>query len=572
MTSIPVRLCLFSLLLLQGCNGISNKTGPARPGGRLITAQSAGPKTFNRLSAFDDQTATVTGCLTGALLRINRQTQQPEPELAESWQVSPDGRALTFKLRRNVTFSDGHPFTADDVLFTFAVVNDPNIQSALSDQFVVDGQRVQVEKQDDATVRVVFPVPYAAAERLFDGLPILPRHVLEPVWQAGKFAEAWSLATPPEQIVGLGPFKLKSWQPGERAILARNEHYWKNDAAGTRLPYVDELVFEIIPDRNTQLLKFQNGELDFLSPVNANELSSLAPLAEQHKISLADQGPGMIREVLWFNLNEGKDAKNGQPFVDPVRLSWFRMPEFRQAISAAIDRDAIVRLVYGGRAEAQFAFLSRGDKLWFHSGIKTSAADPARAKQLLQQAGFRWQSEGGALLDAQGRTVEFTLVTNANAQRQKMSTMIQDDLAKLGIKMNVATLDSRALLSKINENFAYEAGLLAISSGDTDPHSHTSFLLSSGANHWWHPQQKQPATAWEARIDELMQRQKQTIEPQERKKLFDEVQQIMADQQPLIFLATRHLIVAARADVGNFKPAVLPDFALWNCEELYRRP
>lgn len=507
----------------------------------------------------------------GRLIRINRQTQQPEAELASSWQVSPDGKTLTCDLRRDVKFSDGAPFTADDVIFTFQVLNDPNVASPAADPFDFDGQRMKVEKLDSHKVRFVFPAPYAAAERLFDGISVLPKHILEPVFRDGKFSQAWTLSTPPEQIVGLGPFKLKEYVAGQRIVLARNEHYWKTDAAGKRLPYLNELVFNIDPDRNTQLLKFQQGETDLLSPVNADDVTALTALEQQGKIRITDLGPGLIREIFWFNLNDGKQAKGGKPFVDPVKLSWFKDVRFRQAVSYAIDRESIATVVFAGKATAQYGFLSPGDKLWFNPDVQKYPYDPERARNLLAEAGFRLQNNA-ELLDAQGRPVAFTLITNAgNAIRQKISAMIQADLARLGIKINLASLESRALLSTINESLNYEACLLAIVSGDTDPASHVNILSSRGMTHWWHPQQKRPATAWEARIDELMKKQTSTLDPAERKNLFDEVQTILAEQQPFIFLASRHLIVAAKADIGNFKPALLPDFVLWNCEELYRK-
>ncbi|MCI0660761.1 MAG: ABC transporter substrate-binding protein, partial [Acidobacteria bacterium] len=469
----------------------------------------------------------------GRLIRINRQTQQPEGELATAWQTSSDGKTLICELRRDVKFSDGHPFTADDVVFTFQVLNDSSIGSPSSDPFDFDGQRTKVEKLDSHKVRFVFPAPYAAAERLLDGIPILPKHILEPVYLEGKFEQAWTLSTPPETIVGLGPFKLKEYVAGQRVILSRNEHYWKTDKAGKRLPYLDELIISIDPDRNTQLLKFQQGETDLLSPVNADDVPALAAMEQQGKIKITDLGPSMIREIFWFNLNGSIKPKSGQPksghtLVDPVKLRWFKDVRFRQAVSYAIDREAIVRLVFSGKASPQWGFLSPGDRLWFNPEVKKYPYNLDRAKSLLVEAGFHYQIDKG-LFDPQGQPVTFTMITNAgNTIRQKMSALIQADLARLGIKVNLATLESRALLSTINESLNYEACLLAIVSGDTDPTSHVNILSSRGITHWWHPQQTRPATDWEARIDDLMKRQMNTLNPTERKRLFDEVQAIFA--------------------------------------------
>lgn len=564
--------CISAALIFVNPNPRVTAQPGAKHGGRIAISKSAGPRTFNRLLSFDDQTSAITDCLMGHLIRINRQTQQPEPELARSWKVSPDSKTVTFALRRDLKFSDGRAFTADDVLFTFQVINDPKIVTAVSDQFGFDGVRVQVQKQDDFTAVFTFPAPYAGAIRIFDGIPILPRHVLEQSWREGNFEQAWSLATPPDRCVGLGPFKLKAYVASQRVVLARNEHYWKTDAAGRRLPYLDEIVFNIDPDRNTQLLKFQKGETDLLSPVIADDAPSLVALEQQGRVNLFNLGPGMIREIFWFNLNDGKSPATGRPFVDPIKLRWFRNVKFRQAVSHAIDREAIVKLAFAGKASPQWAFLSSGDKLWFNPAVRKYPRDLVRAKSLLADAGFRFLPDQKVLLDSQGRPVTFTLMTNAgNAIRQKISAIIQDDLTQIGIKVTIAPIESRAMLARINESFNYEAGLLAIVSGDSDPSSHTNILSSHGPSHWWHPRQTRPATAWEAQLDELVNRQRTTLNPTTRKKLFDDAQAIMAEQQPLIFLASRHLLVAAKTDIGNFKPALLPDFVLWNCEELYRK-
>ncbi|MDX2032212.1 MAG: ABC transporter substrate-binding protein [Blastocatellia bacterium] len=531
-----------------------------------MVSKSAGPRTFNRLLSFDDQTTTINNCLMGALIRINRQTQQPEPELAESWKNSPDGKTLLFRLRPNIKYSDGATLSADDVIFTFQIINDPKISTALSGQFEIGRKRVEVRKVDLFTVSFTFPVAYAAAVRLFDGVPILPRHKLESIHREGRFEQAWTLATPPDQIVGIGPFKLKSYVPGQRVVLVRNENYWKTDAAGRRLPYLDEIVFNIDPDRNTQLLKFQRGETDLLSPLNADDAAALAPLEQQGKVRITNLGPSLIREILWFNLNSGK------PGVDPVKLSWFQNTGFRRAISHAIDRHAIANLAFSGKAAPQWGFLSAGDKLWHNPKVALYPHDSARALALLAASGFRYQPDKNTLLDSQGHPVSFTLTTNAgNALRQKMASLIQEDLAHIGIKVTLAFLESRALLSRIDEGASYDACLLAVVSGDADPTSHMNILASHGSNHWWHPRQSRPATPWEDRIDQLMNRQMITLAHGARKKLFDEVQAIMADQQPFVFLASRHLLIAAKPDIGNLKPALLPDFVLWNPEELYRK-
>jgi peptide/nickel transport system substrate-binding protein len=501
------------------------------------------------------------------LVRINRQTQEPEPELAESWKISRDGKTITFNLRPNIKFTDGATLSADDVLFTFQIINDPKISASSSDLFSgKDGQRVRVVKLGLFKVAFTFPTVNSSAIRIFDGVPILPRHKLEAIYRDGKFEQAWNLSTPPDQIVGLGPFKLKSYLAGQRVVLERNENYWKKDSTGVQLPYLDQLIINIDPDRNTQLLKFQRGETDLLSPVNGDEIGALSPLTEQNQVKIDDLGPSLIREVLWFNLNSTK------PGVDPVKQGWFQNVNFRRAISHAIDREAISRIAFNGRAAQQWGFLSDGDKIWTNKNVRKYPFDRAQTRRLLEEAGFHYAANQNLLLDSQNRPVAFSLITNAgNAQRQKIAALIQNDLTQIGVKMTLAFLESKTLLTLINEGANYDACLLAIVSGDADPSTHLNVLLSNGSTHWWNAKQSTPATNWENRIDQLMLGQMTVLNRVQRKKMFDEVQEIMAEQQPFIFLATRNLVVAARSDIGNFKPATLPDFVLWNCEELYRK-
>ncbi len=546
---------------------------PARVkrGGRLVISKSAAPTTFNRLFSADEPTSSITNCLVGHLIRINRQTQQPEAEIAQSWKITPDRKKVTFSLRPGVKFSDGHPATADDVVFTFQVITDPRVTTPVSDQFTFLGQRVRAEKIDQSTVAFIFPIAHPAALRSFDGVPILPRHMLEQAYREGRINRMWGLATPPEQVVGLGPFRLKSYVPGQTVVLQRNEHYWKKGATGDQLPYLDELVFVIATDRNAQLLKFRNGETDVLSPITADDLGSLSALERQGRIRIHDLGPSLIREIFWFNLNDGKQSTSGRSPVDPVKLGWFKEVKFRQAVSHAIDRQAIVNLVFAGKATPQWAFLSAGDRVWHNPAVAKYPYDQNRARQLLAEAGFVYRADRKALLDREGRPVGFSLMTNGgNAIRQKISAMIQEDLAKIGIRVSVGTMESNALVSRFNEGGEYEAGLLAVVSGDFEPSSNLNVLLSKGGMHWWYPKQVRAATAWEARIDQLMTQQMTTINQAARKKIIDEVQKILAEQQPFIFLVSRHLMVAAKRDIGNLRPSLLPDFVLWNVEELYR--
>ncbi len=440
-----------------------------RPGGRLVFALRSEPKTLNPVAGVDIPSKEVIGRLTADLIHIDRQTQRTAPALAKAWSVSPDGRHYTLELRRGLRFSDGHPFDADDVVFSFGCYLDERNGSPQRDLLLVGGKPVVVRKLDSH--RVVFDLeqPYAAAERLFDSLAILPRHLLEKAHQEGRLARAWSLGTPPAEIAGLGPFRLRSYVPGDRLVLERNPYYWKVDDAGRPLPYLDEIVFLLVPSEDAQVIRFKAGETDLISRLNAENFAVLASEAAARRYRLQDLGPGLEYTFLFFNLN---DLAEGKPAISP-KQAWFRQTAFRQAVSAALDREGMVRLVSRGRATPLATHVTPGNRLWVNRTLVPPARSPDRARELLARAGFSWKD--GALRDGAGAPVEFTIVTNsANAARVQMATIVQDDLRELGIRVQVVPLENRALLDRVFQSHDYEAALMALGSGDVDPTSGTS--------------------------------------------------------------------------------------------------
>ena len=205
---------------------------PAVYGGHLVVAVRSEPKTLNPVIANDVSSREVIGQMTADLIHINRYTQLSESALARSWTVSSDGRCYTLQLRHGLRFSDGAPLDADDVVFSFKVYLDERVNAPQRDSLLVGETPITVRKIDPFTVTFVLAHPYASAERLFDSVAILPRHLLEGAYSQGKLAQAWTLNTPPDRIAGLGPFRLKEYVPGQRLTLERNPYYWKGDRDG----------------------------------------------------------------------------------------------------------------------------------------------------------------------------------------------------------------------------------------------------------------------------------------------------------------------------------------------------
>jgi peptide/nickel transport system substrate-binding protein len=541
---------------------------PGRPGGKLVVGLRSEPKTLNPVLAADDTSRDVIRCLTADLIHINRESLKTESALAKSWSVSRDGKQYTLHLRQGLRFSDGQPLDANDVLFTFQLYLDEKNHSPQRDLLVIAGKPVEVRKVDDYTVRFELAQPYAAAERIFDGLAILPRHLLEDSYRNGKFSQAWGLSMTPSQFAGLGPFRLKEYVPGQRMVLEKNPYYWKKDSAGSRLPYLDEVVFLFVPSEDAQVVRFEAGDTDVLSRFSAENFPVLEKQQSSRGYHLYDLGAGLEYNFLFFNLNDL--AGKGHADIEK-KQAWFQDARFRKAVSAAIDRDSIIRLVYQGRAAALWGSVTPGNKLWVDNALPHPARSLDRARQLLQSAGFSFTSDG-ILVDAHGAKVEFSILTSSsNAQRTKMATLIQEDLSQLGMSVHVVSLEFRAMIDRLLNTYDYEAAIMGIVGGDADPTPEMNVWLSSGETHLWHPSQEKPATPWEAEIDRLMQEQMTTLDYAKRKHLYDRVQEIAAENLPMICLASPDILVGARDRIGNFRPAILDPYTLWNIEQLYIR-
>ena len=535
------------------------------PGGILSYALRTEPKSLNPAVSADNASREVLHRIHADLIHINRATLQTEPALAKSWTVSPDGRHFVLELREGIRFSDGVAFDADDVLFSFQVYLDEKVHSPQRDLLFLEGQPIAVRKLDKYRVAFDLPLPYAAAERLFDGFVILPRHLLEQPYREGKLATIWGLRTPPAQMAGLGPFRVKAYAPGQRLVLVRNPYYWKCDSSTRRLPYLDEVDFVFAGSENAQVMQFESGESDILSRISARNFAVLEKNRARTGVIATDAGPGLEYNFLFFNLNQLSAPTLPQAAAHQAFLG---RASFRRAVSLAIDRDAIIRLVYLGHANTLASPEPRADGKWVNSNLPQPFRSVSQARELLAADHFTWTSSG-ALKDPQGAPVEFSLITSSgNAERVQMATMIQDDLKAIGVTVHVTPLDLASLLDRVQRTHDYDACLLTLQNADADPNPSLYVWLSSGGNHLWNPEQKSPATPWEAEIDRLMRRQMVTRDYPERKRLYDRVQELLMQNLPLIPLVNPHVLAAAKGDLVNFRPAVLDHYTLWNIEEL----
>lgn len=512
----------------------------SQPGGELRFAIKSDPKTLNPLMAEDEASETIRYLTGGVLIQVNRKTQENEPELASKWTTENDGKRITFDLRPDLKFSDGSDFTADDVVATLNAAIDPKLNSPKGDPLRPGGKMV-VRAQDKNRVILEFEHPIAGVERLFGEIAISPA----------------KMAGNGDSSIVLGRFMIADQKPGEYLLLKRNPYYWKKDSTNHQLPYIDTLRLYVLSNRDTELLRFRRRDIqliDRMQPDTYEQLHSEDPSAAR------DLGPSIESEEMWFN----------QVLRSPLpeyKKSWFRSRNFRRAISMSINRSDLARVAFRGHATPSVGLLSPANKFWFDQNLKPMPYDPNGALDLLKQDGFH--TDGEVLKDKSGNAVGFSLITNTgNKSRERMGSLIQQDLQQIGIKVSFVPLDFPSIAERITKTYDYDACLLGLTNVDLDPNAQANVWLSSADLHQWNPAQKTPATPWEAEIDKYMRQQASTLDRNQRKAAFDKVQEIVADEQPMLYLVDKNALVAVSPEVKNADPVVLTPQTYWNIEYL----
>ncbi len=550
-------------VLVAGPDSLAGQSLVGKPGGRLRVAQRSEPRSFHPVFAVDEPSRALLGLLFSPLLRINPATNLPEGILAESWKLSRDGLQILVKLRPGLKFSDGSPISAEDVVFTYAVHLDPQTASPQRELLNLGGQPIQVSKTGELLVSFRLAKASALGERLLAAIAILPKHILDPFHKQGRLSAAWTLASPPREVVGGGPFRLKSVQPGQRIVLERNPHYWKKDSAGKPLPYLDEIEFTSTAGEDAQVARLLTGEADLISAFGGSSYRAIEAAAARTGIRPVDAGPSLDYTFLLFNLNPSSASL-------PAR-AWFEQQAFRRAISLAIDRSAIARLVYRDRASPIWGPVSPARRPWFHTKIDRPLQSLDAARKLLRGAGFQWNADG-KLLDAQGVPVAFSLVANAtNPAYTQTAAILEEDLKRLGIEVRTVTLEFRSLVNRVTTQRDFDAAIMALRPGDADPAADTNTFTSLGRTRLWNMSGK-PDRAWELQIDTLMREQLETTDFSRRHFLFNQVQEIFARELPIICLVSPNLLYAAHPKLRNLRPSVAGDLLLWNAEAIYWDP
>ncbi|MGH8022096.1 MAG: ABC transporter substrate-binding protein [Limisphaerales bacterium] len=544
---------------------------PGKLGGRFIITAYGDPKTFNPITENEGTSDEIVRHLFSSLAGFDVPSQEVEPGLAQGWSNSPDGKTWTFYLRKNLRWSDGAPLTARDVTFTWNdVIYNPKIDNVTRDLFVINGKDFTVTKLDDFTVRVVTPEIYAPFLENFGSVPIMPKHILEKSVEDGSFTSAYGANSKPDQIVDSGPYIIQDYKPAQYILLARNPYFFEVDSNRQRLPYFDNIIYTIVPNLNAVSLRFLSGESDADDRIFPYEYDEFKAAAKKGKFDLLEPGISTFTTYLCFNENTNVD-KDGQPCVDPVKLKWFRNVKFRQAVSYAINRKAIIQSVYAGRAVPNYGFVTPANKKWYNPNVRKYPYDPAKALELLQEIGIEKRNGDDFLTDSNGNKIAFMFNTNVgNSAREKTVVLIAADLQKLGMDVTPQPIEFNTLVQKLTYTYHYDCILISLGGGGTDPSGSMNVIKSSAFTHQWFPREKTPSTPWEARLDHLMADLNTTLDFARRKKDWDEVQMILSEEVPLVYTVTPEYSAAIRSSVGNVRYTPLTFYQVtWNTDELY---
>ena len=549
-------------------------------GGIFILNETTQPTTFNPQVPNNLSTGMVLSRLLSGLVNFDPKTELFVPALAKSWTVSEDGLSYTFHLRKGLLWSDGQPFTAEDIIFTFdcilsEIVDEttgkkrPRYPSRYYQQFHINEMPIQYTLIDAHTVR--FDLPKTYAPFLYDiGVAILPKHILGDAFDSGSFMKEWTTQTAiesPEKIVGLGPFKIFSYKPGERLVLEPNPHYWRADSAGQRLPYLDYLVIKFVSEANTAIAHFATGKSD-ASGVGAEDYEWVNKAADIYDFSISNRGPSSSVNFFWFNQNP-ESSEDGVPYVEPYKFAWFSDKRFRKGILHGFNREGIIDAILFGKGEPLHSIIAPAQGEWYNPNVSKYEYSTEKARGSFKSIGFKW-NEKGQLFDGFGNKVTFNLLLVESASYDQIGVTFIENMKDLGIEVRLERADFATLLKRTDDTFNYDMTILGwgSSSAAYDPSGSKALYLSSGKYHLWYPNQKSPATEWEARIDALIQLQEQTLDRKQRIAYMHEVQAILSDELPLLFGYTPYSYVGIK---NKWKNVYIPRAGsiLWNIDEIW---
>lgn len=551
---------------IDGVDYLKTNVETGKFGGNIVTSTiGEGPKTFNPWESKDATSSAMSDLMFEGLVSTDPYTGEVVPRLAQKIEISKDKRSYIITLRHGLRWSDGVEITADDVVFTWNTLIFGGFgNTSTKDSVIIDGELPTVEKIDKYTVKFTTPKPFAPFLRQLS-TPIAPMHILKPVTQKGikDFSSFWSTTAKSSEFVVSGPFILSEYIPAQRVIFKRNPNYFIVNKNGEKLPYLDKYIVLIVGDLNNEILKFESGEIDLLDIRGSN----VARFKEKEKFSdykIYNLGPTTSTMFLSFNMNTRKN-KDGKFYVNPKKQVWFNDLNFRKAVDYAIDRENMIFNIANGVAAPLFTAETLSSIFLNKKLEKGHPRDLEYAKKLLKDSGFYLKKDNkGAeqLFDRDNNKVEFDLYTNAgNTEREAIGVMIKQDLSELGIKVNFKPTEFNSLVNKISNTLDWDAMIIGLTGSPLEPHGGKNVWDSKGTLHLFNKRLEKDTIAdrmpFEVRLDEIYNLAPLELDFARRKVLYDEYQQIVADNLPIIYLYSPIRISVIRKKFANVYPTPL---------------
>ena len=551
---------------INGIDYLQSQTPVGKYGGELVLSTiGEGPKTFNPCNTKDATSSTMAGMMYDGLLTTDPKDGKVIPLMAKSYQIQ--GNDYIINLRKGIKWSDGKPITADDVMYTYQEIVFKGLGNpSVTDAIKIDGKLPNQEKIDDYTVKFTTDKPFAPFLRQLS-YPIVPKHYFKPYSDKGasEFNTFLNTNTKPETIVSGGAFKLKEYVAAQRVVFVRNPYYFKVNLQNKQLPYLDKVVYLIVGDTNNGILKFEAKEVDVIG-LRGNNVAGYKERESNSDYKIYNLGPDTGTLFLAINLNNRKD-KYGKYYVNPVKENWFRNKEFRKAVDWAIDRKNMVQNIAFGVAEPLFTAESL-NSIYLNTNIKGHGTDKNKALKLLTENGFEYKHN--KLYDKQGNLVEFDLYTNAgNLEREALGVVIKQDLEELGMKINFKSIEFNSLVNKLTNTFDWDMVIMGLTGSPLEPHDGKNVWTSKGTLHLFNmnvPQNQR--FDWEKELDDLFEEASLKIPYTERKPVYDRYQEIIYEENPIVYLYSSKQIFAIRKRVKNVYPSALTGL-IHNLDELY---
>ena len=557
---------------IDGIDYLESQLPVGKFGGEYITSTiGEGPKTFNPFTSTDATSSTMADIMYDGLFSSNPMTGEVVPKLAKAIKI--DKNKYIIELRKGIKWSDGKPITADDVIFTWKDIIFAGLgNTSVRDGMIIDGQLPIIKKIDNYTVEFIITKPFAPFLRMLSA-PIAPKHYFakDKNWQE-NFDRFLATNTNPKEMVTSGAYRLKEYVPAQRVVFVKNPNYYMINKNGQKLPYIEKLIYLIVGDINNQILKFEAGELDDISLKGGDVARYKAKEASSDYVIYnlgADNGTMFIA----INLNNRKNKETGKYFVPSYKQRWFNDVNFRKAIDYAIDRKGMVQNIANGMAAPLFTAESPNG-IYYNTKIKGHERNISVAKSYLKRSDFKLKK--GLLYDKYNNQVEIDLSTNAgNTEREALGVMIKQDLADIGIKVNFKPIEFNSLVNKITNSYDWNLIILGLTGSPLEPHNGKNVWSSKGPLHLFNQRSSIDIKndniyplPWEKRIDYLFEKGALCLSFNERKKYYDEYQQIIYDEAPIIYLYSPIRIFAIRKKIKNLYPSTLSGLT-YNIEELY---